>query len=195
MLADNERRLIGLFRQFMEKSIVPTIKNYGSVMNDWLAFNAALGQEDLGKIQSFVESKASAVKMFPVRQEDKLKTNSGFLKRKEDLATPESPVPEAPGTYTFSSNKTFGGDRARLNMFPLKPQGGTPTTTVTPIPEKKEEGGRFQAVDRILTSIESLYKTLSDNQQRFEQPGHHATAPVAGGGGLYRYEDRKYDRM
>lgn len=178
MISDNEKRLVGLFRQFMDKCVVPTIKNYGAVMNDWQGFNTILSQDpvDYMRLQSFLEGKSNTVKMFPSyplkKDDDKQKTNSGFLRKKEDFATPESPIPDPPGAYTtFSSNKTFGGDRARMNMFPLpmKPPGAV-GTTITPIIERKEENtSKFSSsgVSKILTNIEALYKTLSDNQQRF----------------------------
>jgi hypothetical protein len=75
-LADNEKRLISYFKQFMEKSIVPTIKNYGMVMSDWQTFSNLISSDtvDLAKIQSFLENKSSTVKMFP-----------SFLKKKDDV--------------------------------------------------------------------------------------------------------------
>jgi hypothetical protein len=63
-------------------------------MNDWHAFNSIISQEplDYAKIQSFVETKSNPVKMFQgsgyKKDDDKLKTNSGFLKRKDDLTAP-----------------------------------------------------------------------------------------------------------
>jgi hypothetical protein len=92
-LADNEKRLISYFKQFMEKSIVPTIKNYGMVMSDWQTFSNLISSDtvDLAKIQSFLENKSSTVKMFPSpgfivkKDDDKNKGSSGFLKKKDDV--------------------------------------------------------------------------------------------------------------
>lgn len=115
MATESERRLIGYFKQFMEKSIVPTIKNYSSVMADWQSFAGMLAEPiDHSRIQQWIEGRSSSVKMFPSpgfpikKEDDKNKGSSGFLKRKEDQV-PESPISEPPGTYTFNSNKTFGG--------------------------------------------------------------------------------------
>jgi hypothetical protein len=56
------------FRQFMDKCIIPTIKNYGAVMGDWQGFNAILTQEpiDYSRLQAFLDSKnTSSAKLFP----------------------------------------------------------------------------------------------------------------------------------
>ncbi|MBS1890128.1 MAG: hypothetical protein JST59_02460 [Actinobacteria bacterium] len=98
-LTDGERRLVNYFKQFMERSIVPTIKNYGNVMADWQSFGSMIGAEPLdhSRIQSWLEGRSSSVKMFPPpsfnlkKDDDKTKGSSGFLKRKED--TPETPTP------------------------------------------------------------------------------------------------------
>ena len=197
MLADNERRLINYFKQFMEKSVVPTIKNYGTVMADWQSFSVMIGGDaiDHSRIQAWLEGRSSSVKMFPnpgftiKKEDDKSKGSSGFLKRKEEPAT-ESPVPEPPGTYTFNSNKTFGGERARMNMFPLKPPS---------MQDKKDDKPQQPTgAERILTGMESLYKTLSDNQYRFEHHTNGTANPnppptsTLSTNQPYKYEERRY---
>lgn len=117
MLGETEKKLVGLFKQFMEKCIVPTIRNFGSVMTDWHGFSGLLTQEplDYAKLQGFLDVKTSGVRMFPAtnypKKDDKdLKTTGGFLKKKEEVPPSiDSPIIEAPATYTFNSNKTFGG--------------------------------------------------------------------------------------
>ena len=88
-MAENERRLINYFKQFMERSIVPTIKNYGTVMADWQSFSGMIGGETLdhSRIQGWLEGRNTSVKMFPSpgfvkKEDDKNKGSSGFLKRK-----------------------------------------------------------------------------------------------------------------
>lgn len=159
MLGETERKLVGLFKQFMEKCIVPTIRNFGTVMTDWQSFSGLLTQEPLDylKLQSFLDVKTSGVRMFPAtnfpKKDDKdLKTTGGFLKKKEDIPTTvESPLPEPPGTYSFNSNKTFGGEKARLNMYPLKP------TTSTGQPSLKDDKLPSQtsstSADKILNNL------------------------------------------
>jgi hypothetical protein len=96
MLADNERRLINYFKQFIDKSIVPTIKNYVMVMSEWETFSNLISSDivDHGKIQSFLDNKSSTVKMFPSpgfvvkKEDDKNKGNYGFLKKKDDVTVP-----------------------------------------------------------------------------------------------------------
>lgn len=77
-------------------------------------------------------------------------------------------------------------------MFPLK----------NPLmPEKKDDKTQPQqptGAERILTGMESLYKTLSDNQYRFEHPSggaannNNGPPSMAVGQPYGKFEERRY---
>ncbi len=70
---------------------------------------------------------------FTKKEDDKSKIPTGFAKKKEDPLTPPPDSPLDPSFHNFSSfnsSKTFGGDRSKMAMFPLKPPGNTTSNPI-----------------------------------------------------------------
>lgn len=117
---NNEKKLVLIVRQFVEKAIVPAIKTNDMAMAEWHYFSSLLAQEtlDLGKLQIYVDalssSKAYNDDFTLKKEEDKSKHTGPFAKKKEDST-------DGIQTYTFNPSRTFGGERNRPALYPLKP--------------------------------------------------------------------------
>ena len=121
----NERKLISIFKQFVDKALVPVVRGNDSAMSEWQYFSSILNADtlDLSKLQIYVDvlsSSKSYTDDFSVKKgDDRNKApNVGFYKKKEETYenAPEPPI------YSFNPSRTFGGERSRPAMFPLKQQ-------------------------------------------------------------------------
>lgn len=76
--SDIEKKLIQIFKAFVEKALIPQIKKFEGSLNEWNRFSALLFSDNINYIdlQSYVDS----LSMWDSRASDKLLT---FNKRTE----------------------------------------------------------------------------------------------------------------
>lgn len=111
--------------------------------------------------------------------------------------------------FSFNPSKTFGGERTKLGIFPLKrpedftvpsvgiasksaqsPELAKPATQ-PPLDidfNKREE--RRPNVLRFITGMEALHKQFQDNQFRLEQSGGLVSTNITSY--PYRFDEKKY---
>ena len=113
MMSLGEKKLITIFKTFIEKVFVPQLpKLEPTCQKEWAKFSSMLGAEQInfGELQLYVDT-------LPGRglpdSGDKPRNKSPFFmkNRKESPATMDQ--------GGFNPSKTFGGERARMT-FPLK---------------------------------------------------------------------------
>ena len=89
---NQEKRLIAIFRSFVEKSLLPQIKKVEGSTQEWQRFNSLLSADtpNLSEMQIYVDTLPSTAPTFDRRE----LTYSG-RKKDDDLET-------------FQANRTFG---------------------------------------------------------------------------------------
>lgn len=176
----NEKKLVGIFKQFVEKAIVPVIKGNDSAVSEWQYFSSLLGQDtlDYSKLQIYVDvlSNSKSYNEDVAKKEEDRSKYTNFFKRREETAETEN-------TYTFQPSKTFGPS-SKPALFPLKGQDFLTPSIDKEIFAKKEE--KKANVQKLLSNMEQLHKNFNDNHTKLEQ------SSSLGGYGTYKYEDRKY---
>lgn len=112
----NEKKLVSIFKQFVEKAIVPVIKGNDSAVSEWQYFSSLLGQENLdySKLQIYVDvlSNSKSYNDDIGKKEEDRNKYTNFFKRRED---------EPENAYSFQPSKTFGPS-SKPALFPLKGQ-------------------------------------------------------------------------
>lgn len=128
-LTNNERRLITLFRQFVERAILPAIRTNDSAMSEWQYFSTLLSGDsiDVGKLQIYVDVLGGGRTYEEKKEEDKPKVGAFYRKKDEvGVATTSNYEPQVSTNeptqpvFSFNPSKTFGGERSKLGIFPLK---------------------------------------------------------------------------
>lgn len=99
-----ERKLIQLFRSFVEKSLVPQIRKFEGNLSDWHKFSALISTENInyGELQLYVDT-------LPSLSSNTLERPSQYKKREDG----------EPEFGSFNPSKTFGGERNSLKMFQM----------------------------------------------------------------------------
>ena len=103
-----EKRLIQLFKGFIERALIPQIRKFNGSTVEWEKFSGLVSQDVLnyGEIQAYVES-FQPVSSLPTFE----KSNTPvFLKKKDEQAQDQ-------GQMNSFGNKTFGGESARMALL------------------------------------------------------------------------------
>lgn len=137
-MQNNEKKLINIFKEFLERGVLPEIKYNNSLAASCQYFTTILLQEplDTNGLQAIVDT-------FPANrgsQPEPQKLAPTFVKKKEDGNSYDYSQETSNG---FNPNRTFGGERSRYTMFQTKKQeSGMETQPTSPqIPNSKSLAG------------------------------------------------------
>lgn len=165
---NGERRLVQIFRSFVERVFLPQLKATDRQVVEWGKFNSLLAPEPLNyeELQAYVDSFQTGPSFSPFEKREQLPL---FKKKTAELDAPASEG------GSFNPSKTFGGERARM-MFPLKndmddfseqkPQFGSYNNFALRSEDPKKNAPLNPQL--ILPGLERLCKTFVENQQRID---------------------------
>ena len=113
----SDRRLINLFKTFVEKVFVPHFNKLEiGVQQEWTKFSnmVSVDQINLGELQVYVDTLPS-FGSFNNSSFERRNKSPGFGRSKKD------PSNEQIGSFQggFNPNKTFGGARTKGPLFPM----------------------------------------------------------------------------
>lgn len=160
-----DKKLIAVFRSFVEKVFLPVVKKTEPVFLEWSKFNQLLSIEtnSYDEVAQYVDSLGGS------------STNSfsSLDKREVPLFKKRTPEPDTSnGDGSFNPSKTFGGERARMMFMkgemddysePRQPGFGFGSARSNLDPKQTQT-----TPQAILPGLERLCKAFVENQGRIE---------------------------